>query len=119
MRSLEEYLKHRDDRRKSARDMCSDFVQIAWLDQAGRRISCLGILEDVSPKGLGVSMELPVPQGHTVHLHTKGLEGEALVRYCVLGDYGYVVGLEFLDGCSWDREKWRPKHLLTRVGVTD
>ena len=105
-------MKSQPDRRKSQREMCSDFVQVAWFDQRGYRISNVGLIEDVSPEGLCLNLDLPVAVGATVHLHTKGLDGEAQVRYCELGDYGYLVGLEFLDGLSWDREKWQPKHLL-------
>jgi len=95
--------------------MCSDFVQVAWLDQEGRRISYLGLIEDVSPGGLCLNLDLPVGVATTVHLHTKGLEGEARVCYCTPGDYGYLVGLEFLDGLSWAKEKWQPKHLLEEI----
>jgi hypothetical protein len=96
--------------------MCSDFVHLAWADQQSRRISYVGLLEDVSPDGLCVNLDVPVPVGKTIHLHTKGFQGEAEVRYCELGDYGYQVGVEFVDGCTWDRDKWRPKHLLNIEG---
>lgn len=105
-------MKPAQEKRRNPREMCSDFVQVSWLDDRERRISTLGLLEDVSPEGICVSLELPVASGRNVHLHSRGIEGEAEVRYCELGDYGYLIGLEFSDGCSWDREKWRPKHLL-------
>ena len=105
-------MKPSNERRKSPRELCSDFVQFAWKDQQGRRISYVGILEDVSPEGMCVQSDLPAPVGQRVHLHTKGFDGEAQVCYCDLVDYGYIVGLEFLEGCTWEREKWRPKHLL-------
>jgi len=101
------------ERRHSQREMCSDFVRISWADQRGARTSLIGILEDVSPEGMCLNLETQVPEGQVVHVHTKGFEGEAEVRYCHGMDYGYSVGLEFSDGFSWDRNKWRPKHLLT------
>ena len=91
--------------------MCSDFVQIAWVDDGGRRISNIGLLEDVSPSGLCISVDVPIPAGRRVYLHTKGFEGEADVRYCQPGDYGYLLGMEFAEGCCWEPERWRPKHL--------
>ena len=109
-------MKSEKDRRHVQREMCSDFGQIAWLDQRGRRISCLGLIEDVSPDGLCLNLELPGPASATVHLHTKGFEGEARVCYCELGDSGYLIGLEFVNGCAWDRNKWRPRHLLSATG---
>jgi len=108
-------LKTETERRKTPRHLCSDFVQISWMDDTQRPISSLGLLEDVSPEGLCLSLELPVPAGRAVHVHTKGFEGEARVRYCELGDYGYLVGLEFAGGCTWERDKWRPKHLYGPV----
>jgi hypothetical protein len=105
-------VKPSEERRNKGRELCADFVQITWNDQVGRPISYVGLLEDVSPGGLGMSLDLPLAVGRAVHLHTKGFEGDALVSYCELGDYGYLVGVEF-QGCSWDREKWKPQHLLT------
>jgi hypothetical protein len=104
-------LKKQMERRKSSRQMCSDFVQIAWSDDRGRRTFNVGLLEDVSPEGISLTLDLPVPAGRRVHLHTKGFAGEAEVCYCELLDYGYLLGLEFADGCCWEPEKWRPKHL--------
>jgi hypothetical protein len=111
-------LKPEKERRGSPRQMCSDFVQIAWLDDLGTRISMVGLLEDVSQGGLCVNMDLPVPVGRRVHLHTKGFEGEAEARYCELGDYGYLVGLEFADGYCWEGE-WQPKHLHDPVSCAE
>ena len=106
-------MRPKDERRRVNRELCADFVQVTWNDQQDRRISNVGLLEDVSPEGLCVNLELPVPVGQTLHLHTKGFEGEALVRYCEWSDCGYLVGVEFAEGCSWNREKWTPKHLLS------
>lgn len=105
-------MKPKNNKRKTSRQLCSDFVQVAWQDDENNRISYVGVLEDVSPAGMCVNLDLPAPVGRTVHLHTRGLDGEAKVRYCEIGEYGYLVGLEFAEGCGWDSDKWRPKHLL-------
>ena len=105
-------MKPAQDKRRNPREMCSDFVQVVWMDDCAHRISTLGVLEDVNPDGLCVSLELPVPKGRKVLIHTRGIKGPGRVCYCELGDYGYRIGLEFSEGCSWDREKWQPKHLL-------
>ena len=104
-------MKTSKERRREPRQLCSEFVQVAWLDDHENRISFVVVLEDVSQAGLAVSSDLPMPVGRTVHLHTRGFDGEGEVRYCELGDYGYIVGMEFVDGCGWDRDKWRPEHL--------
>ena len=109
-------MKPSGDHRRSQREMCSDLVQIAWLDQGGRRFSEVGLIEDVSHGGVCLNLDLPVPAGATVCIHTKGLHGEARVCYCEPGQDGYLVGLEFQEGLTWDREKWQPKHLLSQNG---
>ena len=102
----------KSDRRQHRRQMCADFVQVAWLAPSARRSSYVGIIEDVSPEGLCINLDVPVPVGTEVHLHTRGFQGEAEVRYSRSSEVGYLVGLEFLDGYTWDQKKWRPKHLL-------
>jgi hypothetical protein len=42
-----------------------------------------------------------------------GFESEALVRHCEIGHDGYLLGLEFAAGHSWDRLQWNPQHLYT------
>ncbi len=100
------------ERRRNTREMCSDFVQLAWTGDRGEQVVEVGVLEDVSREGMCVSVDTPVPVHSTVRVHTRGLDGAAEVRYCDRNETGYQVGLEFLDGCTWDREKWRPRHLL-------
>ena len=104
-------MKRGKERRREPRQLCSEFVQVAWLDEQQNRFSHIGVLEDVSLSGMAVSVDLPIPVGRTVYLHARGFEGEAQVRYCELGGYSYLVGMEFADGCGWDPKKWRPGHL--------
>ena len=108
-------MKPRKERRREPRQLCSEFVQVAWLDDRENRISMVGVLEEVSPSGLAVSLDLPAPVGRTVHLNARGFSGEAEVRHCELGDYGYIVGMEFTGGGGWDLKKWRPGHLYRPV----
>ena len=96
--------------------LCSDFAEITFLDQNGDPISDTGLLEDVSARGFTVSLSLPLPISKRVSIHTKGFDGDAIVRHTELGDYGYLVGLEFADGYQWDRQKWTPDHLLAIPG---
>ena len=72
-----------------------------------------GLLEDISSGGLCLSMSLPLDPGRAVRLSAAGLDAQAKVRYCELGDYGYLTGVEFAPGYGWDRMSWRPKHLLS------
>lgn len=105
-------MKPPDDRRQNRRDLCAELIQVAWSDSEQHRISRLGLLEDVSPGGVCVILELPVPVGVTVYLHTPGFSSKAQVRYCKPDEGGYRVGLEFEEDGAWDRRKWKPGHLL-------
>jgi hypothetical protein len=100
------------DRREHARHLCSDFVQLAWRDRHDRAISHLVVLEDIGVDGMCVHSELPAPLGQSVNLHRKDWSVRAWVRYCKLSGCGYLIGLEFRDGYTWDRKEWRPQHLL-------
>ncbi len=109
-KSQEEVL--RTQTRKYSRALCSDFVRIAWMDEQCGPMHCVGLLEDVSRGGMGIMIELPVPVDIAVYVQTSGFTLVAAVRHCELGCYGYLVGLEFQGGYSWNKEKWRPRHLL-------
>ena len=102
-----------DNKRQSTRQMCSDFVKVSFADQNGRTVSDTGLLEDVSPQGLNISLSIPLPKGQEIQLRMEKFSGTARVRYCNLGEYSYLVGLEFADQHEWDPEKWAPCHLLT------
>lgn len=92
--------------------LCSDFAQITFADQKGDSIHDVGLLEDVSARGVTISLSVPLPLNKRVRIHTKGFDGDAIVRHSELGDYGFLIGLEFADGYEWDRNKWTPDHLL-------
>jgi hypothetical protein len=93
--------------------MCSDLVLVRFQDQTGRWVQETALVEDVSQTGLCISLGLPITVRREVEIEAEGFRGKAQVRYCELGEYSYLLGLEFSDGFNWDRQKWRPKHLLT------
>jgi hypothetical protein len=105
------------DKRRSTRELCAHIVRITWLDDNGRPVSSLGLIEDVSANGFCVSLQMPVTSGRDVQVHTDGGVGSARVRYCEVGDYGYLLGLELSPGDAWDPGKWRPKHLLRHTST--
>lgn len=107
------------ERRSSPRHMCSELVHLNWQNPRGGRKSDVGLLEDVSPQGACVNLKAPMKVGDLVSVHTRGFDGDAEVAYCQPIEDGYQVGLEFLDGSGWNREKWRPKHLLENAGAYD
>jgi hypothetical protein len=100
------------ERRADRRTLCSNIAEISFHDQTGRLVRRQAIVEDVSPDGVCVSSSLPVSEGGRVTLHADGLIAEGKVRYCHLGDYSFLIGLEFEPEHSPGRRGWRPDHLL-------
>ena len=100
------------NRRVAARSLCSELVRIEFRDQKGEAVNFAGLLEDVSRRGLCISLSLPVSVGAEIQFQCDGFAGRASVEYCNLGDYSYLVGAAFLDGLEWDESVWRPRHLL-------
>jgi hypothetical protein len=78
-------------------------VEVRFQDQQGRTVREKGLVEDVSAAGLCVSLSLPAPVGDTVEIITDGFQGRAEVRYCDLGEYSYLIGVEFCDAQEWNR----------------
>ncbi len=93
--------------------MCSDLVLVRFQDQTGRWVQETALVEDVSQTGVCISLGLPITLRREVEIEAEGFMGKAQVRYCELGEYSYLLGLEFSKGFQWDRQRWRPKHLLT------
>ncbi len=100
------------NRRETERSLCSELVRITYRDQHGETRDLAGLLEDVSRRGLCISLSLPVSAGVEIQFECDGFAGKASVEYGNLGDYSYLVGAAFLDGLEWDESIWRPRHLL-------
>jgi hypothetical protein len=100
------------DRRGERRSLCSNLAEIAFHDQTGRLIRQQALVEDVSGAGVCVSSSLPVSEGARVTLHADGYIAEGEVRYCRLGDYSFLIGLEFEPEHGPGKRGWRPDHLL-------
>ena len=102
-----------NERRLLQRKMCSEFVEVFFRDQTGMGVTETGLLEDLSRTGLCVSLSVPVTVGEIVSFTCEGFEGSGEVRYCNLGEYGYLLGVRFGDGLEWDERQWKPRHLLS------
>lgn len=99
------------DRRLHRRLLCSELVELRFKDQTGRRLAEKVLLEDVSKGGASVSSSLPVARGRQVELVADGFARRARIRFCEIGEDGYLLGLQFDD--EWDREAWQPEHLTS------
>jgi len=101
------------DRRKRRRSLCSELVEVSFVDQSGREFAVTGLLEDVAQGGACINSSVPVSIGRPVHLRTRDGEWEidAVVRHCEMKEEGYLLGIQFDAGLEWNRREWRPAHL--------
>ena len=100
------------DRRTQSRNLCSNLAEIAFEDQQGHAVRQQALVEDVSDEGVCVSSSLPLTEGWSVTFHADGYTAEGKVRYCHLGDYSFLIGLQFEPETGPGRFGWRPDHLL-------
>lgn len=100
------------DRRAQSRNLCSNLAEIAFEDQEGHEVRQPALVEDVSEEGVCLSSSLPLTEGWRVMLHADGFTSEAKVRYCHLGDYSFLIGLQFDPETGPGCFGWRPDHLL-------
>jgi hypothetical protein len=101
-----------EERRTEVRMLCADMVDVGWQDEAGRTTNATGLLEDISPSGACLQVEMPVPPGVPIRWSSRGHEFSGNVRYCVYREIGYFVGVEFVADSKWSGRTYQPQHLL-------
>ena len=95
--------------------MCSDLVQLLWLDENGSRQHEIVVLEDLSLAGVGLFMGVALTAGTAVELLSNDLRLAGQVKHCLFRENGYIVGLELDADSKWAQEpgsKFMPEHLL-------
>jgi hypothetical protein len=98
--------------RHDERILCADLIKIVWTDKAGSRQKELAVLEDISPRGVCLQMEHPVPIDTSIAILYPSGRYHGRIRYCVFQDTGYFLGVEFDPGYQWSRHEFTPSHLL-------
>jgi len=100
------------DRRIEPRMLCADLVDVQWKDQNGRTRRGVANLEDISLSGACLQVDRPVPQGTPLRMSYPNGELFGVVKYCVVREIGYFLGVEFEPGNRWSQRHFRPQHLL-------
>jgi hypothetical protein len=105
------------ERRFEDRFLCADVVRLSRMD--GDRLKTLeAILEDISPPGACVQVEEEIPLGAEVALTAGSMSLSGIVSWCVFRDYGYFVGIHFLDETHWSKGIFVPDHLTNLRALT-
>lgn len=100
------------ERRFENRALCADLVQVEWKDKSGWMRTSTALLEDISPSGACLQMDVQIAPRTAVRLTFGDKWLESRVKYCAFREIGYFIGLEFPKTSPWSRRLFRPKHML-------
>ena len=95
-----------------ARLLCADMVEVWWKPPSGKPQRAIGLLEDISPSGACLQLEVEAPVGSEICWRSPKQEFRGRVRYCEYRETGYFVGVQFAAGSRWSRSSYEPQHLL-------
>ena len=100
------------ENRSEPRMLCADMVDIRWKDRNGKQHHATALLEDISPSGVCLQLESPIPIGVEIGWETPRQCFSGYIRYCIYREIGYFAGVEFEPGSRWSERTFAPQHLL-------
>jgi hypothetical protein len=100
------------EKRRDDRLLCAGLVEVHWADAEGRASATIANLDDLSPGGVSLLLECPLPQGTQVEFSHSGLRVSGEVRYCKPTELGWIAGVEFGPESQWDPAVCPPEHVL-------
>lgn len=92
--------------------LCADMVHVRWETGGPDGGAATALLEDISPSGACLQLDVAVPLGATVSWNSADHAFTGKARYCVYREIGYFVGVEFEPGSKWSQQTFEPQHLL-------
>jgi hypothetical protein len=101
-----------DGRRYCERSMCADLIKIVWTDESGKKQKELAALEDISPAGVCLQLEHPIPIDTPISILYPDGRYHGRTRYCIFQHTGYFLGIQFDPGYEWSKDQFMPSHLL-------
>lgn len=100
--------------------MCADLVQVRWRDQTGQRHSAIANLDEISTQGATLTLEAALSVGTTVQIRCQRGTFTGAISYCHNeSDFGYTAGIAIIGRNRWDVRKYRPRHLLDPLSVSE
>lgn len=100
------------EQRSESRMLCADLVGLRWRDKAGRGRRTVAGLEDISLSGVCLQVDEQIPLMTEVRISYPTGEFSGVVRYCQHKEFGYLLGVQFEEGCRWSTGDFKPEHLL-------
>lgn len=99
------------DRRNNNRLFCADLIEVVWSDGRMSRHNVAN-LEDISPTGVCLMLENPLPLGTEVMVRVGQTELKGITRHATSGEAGFLVGIEFHPDSRWSADLYEPEHML-------
>jgi len=100
------------EKRSEVRMMCADVVEASWTDADGKLRQATALLENISPSGACLQLDVSVPPGVKLQISCPKHSFVGEVRYCTYQEIGYFVGIQFEPQSHWSRRSFKPRHLL-------
>ena len=95
--------------------LCSDLIQLHWVEPNGAHHHEIGILENLSLAGVGLFTGVAIPEETEIQLVANDVQLIGYVKQCKFRENGYIVGLELDSKSKWAQAAGRdflPEHLL-------
>lgn len=116
---------HMEERRNDTRLLCADLIELIWTDHSGQERRRIANLEDISPCGISVQMEMLIRAGTPIRVTCGQAEFSGTVRHSHFRERAYFIGIEFDENSRWTEQDFVPEHLLDpreiveRVGLSE
>jgi len=93
----------RGDLRRQPRSLIRGLVDLHWYNGRGGIERRTGRCIEISPAGLRIELNRPLPVESKVTLQSASLQlsGDARVVHCRKISFHYEIGFEFLGGMEW------------------
>jgi len=92
--------------------MCAQLLTLCWTDKNGHSQSELVGLEDIAATGACIRLEQAIPADTPVSLQYPSGKYEGKVKYCLIDEIGYFLGISFNDESRWSKDDFEPAHIL-------
>ncbi len=107
------------EKRRDDRLLCAGLIEVHWTGADGKALAAFANLDDVSPGGVSLLLECPLPQGALVEFSHTGQKVSGAVRYCNPTEFGWIAGMQFGPQSRWDPEVSPPEYLLDPQSIPE
>jgi hypothetical protein len=107
------------EKRRGDRLLCAGLVEVRWTDASGSVCTAFANLDDLSPGGVSLLLDSPLPPCAHVEFSHSGQMVSGDVRHCTHTEIGWIAGVRFGSDSQWDPVACPPEHLLDPESVPE